>query len=97
MVEYRKFTEQERRTIDSIYARNCEGLSSDEVQLLIAWENMRALHNAEFQAEQERLDALMEAEKAAKDEEHAQAMENLELTHQAALARLAAVRGENVS
>ena len=97
MAEHRTFTEDEQKTINSIYARNCEDLTADEVQLLIAWECEQALQSAEYQAEKERLDALAQAEIAAREAEHLQAMENLAELHRIALARLETIRGKNVS
>lgn len=87
-MEIRVFTQDERHTIDSIYARNKENLTADEVDLLLAWETQLAMQNALYQQEAANLDAELNARLQQAADEHEQAVANMNAMHQAAMDRL---------
>lgn len=88
MTEYRQFTESEQRQIADIYRRNKEDLTSDEVDLIIAFETQQALQDAEFKATMERENERIQQEMANRQIEHEQAVANMNAMHQAAMDRL---------
>lgn len=87
-MEKREFTEDERHTIDSIYARNKENLTADEIDLLLAWETQLAMQTALYKQEADNLDAELTARLQQAADEHDQAVANMNAMHQAALDRL---------
>lgn len=87
-MEKREFTQDERHTIDSIYARNKENLTTDEIDLLLAWETQLAMQTALYKQEADNLDAELAARLQQAADEHDQAVANMNAMHQAALDRL---------
>ena len=85
------FTYEQKQTIDAIFAKNLENLTSDEVQLYGQWVSAVALGDAEFAAEQERLKAESDARIAALQANAVTAKQNLDDLKNAALARLEAI------
>lgn len=88
-----EFTEKERNTIDDIYRREFQGMTPEEVQLLLRWNAAQAKNDELVKAEI----AAMNAEKEARIEETRKTAEkarrNLAELKNAAKKRLAAIEG----
>lgn len=82
------FTQQEREMLDDINKRELQNLTAEEVQLYARWQSYLAVHRAEFEAEQARLQAESEARIQAAAAESQAVLQNLEALKNAALARL---------
>ena len=83
-----EFTEQELHAIDDMHRRNLEGLTSDEVQLLVRYNQAIALQTAKFQAEQERANAEMKARIEQSETQTNAALDMMRQMRNAAIARL---------
>lgn len=84
------FTPQEREIIDNIYAKELQGLTAEEAKLYARWEAAKALDESENQAALDAFQKELDAKTAALQEEHAYAMETLQMMRDASLARLKA-------
>ena len=91
----RDFSEDEMNTINSIIARNCEDLTSDEVELYAKWRSFWAAKEA-LDEEKQRI---MDAESADRIDESRKvfqdAMEKLNGLYNASLDRLARIEKRN--
>ena len=87
-----EFTEKERHTIDEIYKREFENLTADEVRLLLRWNANNTLHNAEFEAEQNRRNEYLNEKKKLLNDERKAAIDVLKTKKAIALARLEQVK-----
>ena len=90
-----EFTEQERAILKDCAKREYRDMTADEVMLYAEWNAAIELSKDEYEAEKKRLDELMQSEIQARQEEHEAAMENLQILHDAAIARLERIRGGN--
>lgn len=87
-MDKREFTEEERHTIDSIYKRNKENLTSDEVELLVAWETQNAMMRESYQEEMRLMNEQIQQDMQHAQEQHQAAVDNMNAMHQAAIDRL---------
>ena len=83
-----EFTEQERHQIDDMHRRNLEGLSADEVKLLMRWNAAVALQQDEYQQEQKRRDEYLKERIKQSQAETDAAIDRLQALKEKALARL---------
>ena len=96
-MQERTFTEAERDTITKIAGGRLENPTQADIELYAEWTAYNALYAAEMQQEREDHAAIVAANIEAIRQRNEQAIANMNELHDTALARLAAVRGENVS
>lgn len=83
-----EFTEQERHLIDDMHRRNLEGLTADEVKLLMRWNAAVTLQQDEYQQEQARREEYLKERIKQTQAETDAAIDRLQALKEKALARL---------
>ena len=79
------FTEEERRKINELAARNYQDMSPDELELYTRWIRARTLSEEEFQIKHQVLQAKLESDLEHSNELHAIAVEGLQMQTEIAL------------
>ena len=87
-----EFTKAEIERINTLYGTDFEGIQPADAMLIARFERNKALNEAEFITKCEAIQAESAAKIAQSEEQHKQAMSNLELLEKAALEKLKAVK-----
>lgn len=82
------YTEEERRLIDSAYAKNLVDLTTEETEIIIEWEKSKALESAQFESAQQLQVQESQARIAALQQEHTLAMSSMQTLVDMAIQRL---------
>lgn len=89
-MEFPDFTNEEKDRINELYASDFADITPDDALLIARFEQSKALNDAEFQAQQDALQAETQAKIDLSAEYYEQAITNLNEQHEAAMRRLGA-------
>lgn len=89
-MEFPDFTNEEKDRINELYANDFADITPDDALLIARFEQAKALNDAEFQAQQDALQAETQAKIDLSAEYYEQAISNLNEQHEAAMRRLGA-------